>query len=92
MSTLIFFFIILKMYQNHIIRYMSNHMGNIFLFFNSQDHFLSFKPGCLSSALSSICYDDFTCTWFSVSNSHIIFDNCLMGYCHQSDVKIASDN
>ena len=47
---------------------------------------LSFKPDCLSSALSSICDDNFTCTWFSVSNSHFILDNCLLGYCHQSDV------
>ena len=38
--------------------------------------------------LYSICFDNFTLTLklFSGSNSHFIFNNCLLGYCHQSDV------
>ena len=38
--------------------------------------------------LYSICFDNFTCNLklFSGSNLHFIFNNCLLGYCHLSDV------
>ena len=36
--------------------------------------------------LSSICFDNSTCNWFSISNSHFILNNCFFGYCPQSDV------
>ena len=41
-----------------------------------------------AASLYSICFDNFTCNLkvFSGSNSHFIFNNCLLGYCHQSDV------
>ena len=48
--------------------------------------------------LYSICSDNFTFTLklFSGSNSHSIFKNWLLGYCHQSDVsklpQVSSDH
>ena len=80
MSTHIFFFFLnLKIYQNHII------MGIIFFSLIAKITALVFNQAVF---LYSICSVNFTCTLklFSGSNSHIIFNNCLLGNCHQSDV------
>ena len=80
MSThLLLFFLILKIYQNHII------MG---IFFFSLIAKITPKVFNQAAFLYSICFNNFTCTLklFSDSNSHFIFNNCLLGYCYQNDV------
>ena len=79
MSTHLFFFFILKIDQNHIIMRI--------IFFSLM---AKITPYVFNQAafLYSICFDNFISTLklFSGSNSHLIFDNCLLGYCHQSDI------
>ena len=79
--TLIYFiFLILKIYQNHII------MGIIFFSLIAK---ITPKVFNQAAFLYSICFDNFTCTLklFSGSNSHFIFNS---GNCHKRCFKIAT--
>ena len=81
------FFLILTIYQNHIII-----NGNLFFSLIAK---IAPQVFYQAAFLNNICFDNFTCTLKLLcgSNSHFIFNNCLQGNCHQSDVsKLHSGN